>query len=184
MPLRPTDSCFARGEVRRPSDQGRTTLPTPLSVDDRAGMREIDGRTGLEVLDTDECLTLLSQCSLGRLAVLLDGRPLIFPVNFVLDGTAVVFRNDPGTKVYAARNQPVAFECDGTDAVYHTGWSVLATGDAVEVHDPAEHDRLGQLSLGPWCPGPKAIWLRIQPETLTGRRIPPPHGQRSQGVGA
>jgi len=145
-------------------------------------MGEIDGRTGLEVLDTEECLTLLSECTLGRLAVVIDGRPSIFPVNFALDDTAVVFRNDPGTKVYAARNQPVAFECDGTDAVYHTGWSVVATGDAIEVRDPADRDRLGLLPLGPWCPGPKAIWLRVQPATLTGRRIPPRHGQLSQGT--
>jgi hypothetical protein len=154
-----------------------------LSVDDRAGMGEIDGRTGLKALDWDECLALLGRCSLGRVAVVIDGQPLIFPVNFALDGTAVVFRNDPGTKVYGARSHPVAFECDGTDAVYHTGWSVHATGDAIQVRDPAERDRLGQLPLGPWCPGPKAIWLRIQPKTLTGRRIPPPHGQGTQGAG-
>jgi hypothetical protein len=143
---------------------------------------EFDGRTGLEVLDRDECLALLGRCSLGRLAVVIDGKPLIFPVNFVLDGNVVVFRNDPGTKVYGARNGPVAFECDGTDAVYHTGWSVVVTGDAVEVRDPAERDRLGRLPLGPWCPGPKAIWLCIRPRTVTGRRIPAPHGQQPEGV--
>lgn len=145
-------------------------------------MGEIDGRTGLEVLDWDECLALLSQCSLGRLAVVIDDQPLIFPVNFALDANAVVFRNDPGTKVYGARNRRVAFECDGTDTVYHTGWSVLATGEAVQVRDPADRDRLGRLPLGPWSPGPKAIWLRIQPKTLTGRRIPPPHGQQPEGA--
>ena len=90
-------------------------------------MSEFDGRTGLELLDWDECLALLGQCSLGRLAVVIDDQPLIFPVNFALDNDAVVFRNDPGTKVYGARNRPVAFECDGTDAMYHTGWSVLVT---------------------------------------------------------
>ena len=41
-------------------------------------------------------------------------------------------------------------------------------------------DRLGRLPLGPWSPGPKAIWLCIQPKTLTGRRIPPPHGQQPE----
>jgi hypothetical protein len=90
-----------------------------------------------------------------------------------------VFRNDPGTKVYGARNGPVAFECDGSDAVYHTGWSVLATGNAIEVTNPAELKRLARLPLGPWSPGPKSIWLRVQPTTLTGRRIPP-HGHRPE----
>ena len=136
-------------------------------------MAEFDGRTGLDVLDRDECLALLGQCSLGRLAVVIDDLPLIFPVNFALDGDAIVFRNDPGSKVDGARNRPVAFECDWTDALSQTGWSVLVTGDAVPVRDSAERDRLGHLPLGPWCPGPKAIWLRIQPKTLSGRRIPP-----------
>jgi hypothetical protein len=145
------------------------------------GMSEFDGRTGLEVLDWNECLVLLGQCSLGRLAVVIDAQPLIFPVNFALDADAVVFRNDPGTKVYGARNRPVAFECDGTDAMYHTGWSVLVTGEAAQVRDPADRDRLGRLPLGSWCPGPKAIWLRIQPKTLTGRRIPRP-GQQPRRV--
>jgi nitroimidazol reductase NimA-like FMN-containing flavoprotein (pyridoxamine 5'-phosphate oxidase superfamily) len=143
-------------------------------------MSEIDGRTGLEALDWDECLALLSQCSLGRLAVVIDDQPLIFPVNFALDESAIVFRNDLGTKVEGARNRRVAFECDGTDTLYHTGWSVLATGEAVQVRDPAERDRLGRLPLSTRSPGPKAIWLRIQPNTLTGRRIPPPHGQQPQ----
>jgi nitroimidazol reductase NimA-like FMN-containing flavoprotein (pyridoxamine 5'-phosphate oxidase superfamily) len=137
-------------------------------------MSEFDGRTGLEVLDREECLALLGKCSLGRLAVVIDDQPLIFPVNFALDEDAGVFRNDPGTKVYAARNKSVAFECDGTDAEDHTGWSVLVTGEAVQVRDPADRDRLGRLPLGSWCPGPKAVWLRIHPKTLTGRRIPRP----------
>ena len=137
--------------------------------------REIDIRSGLEVLERHECEALLGRSRLGRIAVVVDGRPLVFPVNFVLDGGAIVLRTDEGTKLYGARNGPVAFECDGTDSVYHTGWSVLATGTADEVHEPAEVKRLERLPLGTWCPGPKSNWLRIRPRTLTGRRIPP-HG--------
>ena len=69
---------------------------------------DIDQRTGLEVLDWDECLALLGRSSLGRIAVVMNGRPLIFPVNFALDGDAIVLRTDPGTKLYGARNGPVA----------------------------------------------------------------------------
>jgi hypothetical protein len=154
-----------------------------VAFDDATGMTtDIDRRTGLEVLDWGECLALLGRSSLGRIAVVMNGRPLIFPVNFALDGDAIVLRTDPGTKLYGARNGPVAFECDGTDAVYHTGWSVLATGHAVEVRHASDRARLERLPLGPWCPGPKAIWLRIQPRGLTGRRIPPPQGHvRTEG---
>src|SRR5207248_2910139 len=132
------------------------------------------------VLDWDECIELLGRSSLGRIAVVMSGRPLIFPVNFALDGDAIVLRTDPGTKLYAARNGPVAFECDGTDAVYHTGWSVVATGYAAEIRNAADRTHLERLPRGPWCPGPKATWLRIQPRALTGRRIPPPHGGHSR----
>ena len=129
-------------------------------------------RTGLEELTPRECLRLARKCAWGRLAVVVGGRPLIFPVNFAFDGGAVVLRTDEGTKLDGARSAPVAFECDDVDRMYHTGWSVLITGNAEEVNDPAEIARLGQLPLGPWSPGPKPVWLRIRPRTITGRRIP------------
>jgi hypothetical protein len=132
---------------------------------------QVDHRTGLEVLDRDECLSLFERSSLGRLAVVIDGRPLVFPVNFA-----------PGTKLYGARSGPVAFECGGTDGVYHTGWSVLATGSADEVRDDAEVARMERLPLGVWCPGPKLTWLRIGPRRLTGRRIPPHGHSRTEGT--
>ena len=142
---------------------------------------EIDTRTGLEILDHDACIDLLRRSSLARIAVVIGGQPLMFPVNFTLDGDAVVFRTDEGTKLYAARNGPVAFECDGIDGVYHTGWSVLGTGEAEEIVNAAERARLARLPLGPWCPGPKSTWLRIRPRVLTGRRIPPHGYTRTEG---
>jgi len=142
---------------------------------------EIDDRTGLEILDRDECISLLERSKLARIAVVIGGQPLVFPVNFTLDGSAVVFRTDEGTKLHAARNGRVAFECDGVDSTYHTGWSVLGTGKAEEVVNAAELARLARLPLGPWCPGPKSTWVRIRPRMLTGRRIPPHGHQRTEG---
>lgn len=136
---------------------------------------EIDPRTGLEILDHDECMALFERSKIGRIAIVsTDGRPLVFPVNFALDGEAIVFRTDTGTKLHGARRGPMAFECDGVDSTYHTGWSVLATGNAEEVVNAAELARLARLPLGPWCPGPKSTWLRLRPRMLTGRRIPAP----------
>jgi hypothetical protein len=119
-----------------------------------------------------ECLGLLRRSWLGRLAVVLDAQPLVFPANFTLDDTAVVFRTNQGTKLLAARESDVAFECDDIDRTYHTGWSVLVTGRAEQVHDPTEIARLAQLPLGSWSQGPKPIWMRLAPRTITGRRIP------------
>jgi nitroimidazol reductase NimA-like FMN-containing flavoprotein (pyridoxamine 5'-phosphate oxidase superfamily) len=138
----------------------------------------IDARTGLEILDRDECLALVRRSVIGRLAVSVDNQPLVFPVNFVLDGSTVVFRTNEGTKLWAARHAPVVFECDGIDATYHTGWSVMIAGHCEEPHNPLERDRLARLPLRPWCDGEKPVWLIVRPHSISGRRIPAHGAQR------
>src|ERR687898_346774 len=45
-------------------------------------------------LSNDECQALLAGSHLGRVALVEGGRPLILPVNYVLDDAAVVFPTD------------------------------------------------------------------------------------------
>jgi nitroimidazol reductase NimA-like FMN-containing flavoprotein (pyridoxamine 5'-phosphate oxidase superfamily) len=136
----------------------------------------IDPRTRLEVLDREECLAMLGHQSLGRLAVVgAENRPYVFPVMYTLDGTAIVFRTDRGTKLHLADGHWVAFECDGVDATYHTGWSVVVSGVAEEISNASEIVRLSKLPLGVWLPGDAPRWVRIRPMSISGRRIPP-HG--------
>ena len=136
----------------------------------------IDPRTGLEMMSSSECLQLLGSHGLGRLAVVVDERPLIFPVNYALHEGAVVFRTDAGTKLFgAAAGHDVAFEIDGADPLYHTGWSVLVVGTASEIVDAADLSRLSHLHLGHWCPGPTSHRVRIRPRATTRRRIPLHH---------
>ena len=78
----------------------------------------------MDVIGRDECLQLLATRGFGRLAVVVQDQPLIFPVNYALDRSSVVFRTDEGTKLYAAVGRPVAFEIDDADAIYHEGWSL------------------------------------------------------------
>jgi nitroimidazol reductase NimA-like FMN-containing flavoprotein (pyridoxamine 5'-phosphate oxidase superfamily) len=133
-------------------------------------------------LTKSECFELLARERLGRVAVVDDRGPVVFPVNFVLDRHMVVFRTDEGTKLDAAcRGSRVAFEIDGTDASARTGWSVLVRGEVIEVTDPAELARLRKLPLDPWAPGVKAHYVRILPAVLTGRRICPPGGAPHRG---
>jgi nitroimidazol reductase NimA-like FMN-containing flavoprotein (pyridoxamine 5'-phosphate oxidase superfamily) len=136
-------------------------------------MTERPGRqAGWQELTKSECFKLLSGQRLGRVAVVDDQGPIVFPVNFVLDRHMVVFRTDEGTKLdAAARGSRVAFEIDGTDEAARTGWSVLVRGEATEVTDPAELARLRALRVAPWAPGAKAHYVRILPAKLTGRRI-------------
>jgi uncharacterized protein len=140
-------------------------------------------------LSKSECFELLAREHLGRVAVVDDRGPVVFPVNYVLDRHMVVFRTDEGTKLDAACwGSRVAFEVDGTDAAAHTGWSVLVRGEVVEVTDPEELARLCKLRLDPWAPGAKAHYVRILPAVLTGRRIwasgGPPHQPGNHRPGA
>jgi len=135
-------------------------------------MRMIDDRTGLEVLNREECLRLLREHAIGRVAVVAGGRPLIFPVNYTVDGATIVFRTDPGTKLEGVSTGfNVAFEIDGVDTLYHTGWSVLLSGRGREIVDPNELKAVAELPLRPWAAGAKSHWVRIRPETISGRRI-------------
>ncbi len=123
-------------------------------------------------LTRSECFRLLAGEHLGRVAVVDDRGPVVFPVNFVLDRHTVVFRTDEGTKLdVAARGGRVCFEVDGTDEAAHTGWSVLVRGEATEVTDEEELARLRGLPLDVWAPGPRNRYVRILPAALTGRRI-------------
>jgi uncharacterized protein len=139
-------------------------------------------------LTKSECFELLSGERVGRVAVVDNQGPIIFPVNFVLDRHMVVFRTDEGTKLStAARGGQVAFEVDGVDQAAHTGWSVVVRGEAAEVTDPAELARLRKLRLSPWAPGARSRYVRILPARLTGRRISaasgPSHRDTNAGPG-
>jgi nitroimidazol reductase NimA-like FMN-containing flavoprotein (pyridoxamine 5'-phosphate oxidase superfamily) len=120
----------------------------------------------LTELDEDECWRLVAGLEIGRIAVTSSGlAPMVVPVNYVLDGKAVVFRSGAGSKLTAMLDGPASFEADFIDPVHRSGWSVLIEG-AVEEIDAAD---LGHLRLQPWAGGPKPHWLRLVPMLVTGR---------------
>lgn len=138
------------------------------------------GRPWIEHLAAGQCWALLAGVDLGRLGVLVDSAPEIYPVNFLLDGESVVFRSDPGSKLRGVDRSPsVCFEVDGVDEANRTGWSVLVKGRAAEVDDDDERRGLEALALRFWGVGPKDHWIRIRPTEVTGRRI---HGPGCPGA--
>jgi nitroimidazol reductase NimA-like FMN-containing flavoprotein (pyridoxamine 5'-phosphate oxidase superfamily) len=114
----------------------------------------------------------LRQADVGRVGVLVNGHPEIFPVNYVVDDAGdIFFRTDPGTKLDgAARADIIAFEIDGIDEERQNGWSVLAVGAA---HLVAETQQIHTIRsrLQPWAAGDKANIVRLHVTKLTGRRI-------------
>ena len=128
-------------------------------------------------LDEHQCWELLRSHEVGRLAVAIANHPDIFPINYVVDHASVVFRTAEGTKLQAATGDtPVALEADGVNADTGVAWSVVIKGQAAPVQNPQEvMDTVGLL-LFPWQAGKKEHFVRITPDTVTGRRfkeVPP-----------
>lgn len=132
-----------------------------------------DARTALERLDRDECLELLAREQVGRLAVVHGGAPEIFPVNYVLDGSSILFRTAPGTKLVAGSGRTVCFEVDGFNTVTCSGWSVVVSGRLEEVtrYAPTTWERVEQLSVEPWAPGKKPHCMLLVASRISGRRV-------------
>lgn len=124
----------------------------------------------MTILDEDLCWNLLRSADVGRLAVAIKDQPDIFPVNFVVDHGTVVFRTAEGTKLAAAvLGRAVAFEVDGLDREVGEAWSVVIKGKATELHRMIEIFEATDLPLFPWLTSPKPRFVRIVPESITGR---------------
>ncbi|MEO7017251.1 MAG: pyridoxamine 5'-phosphate oxidase family protein [Leifsonia sp.] len=127
-------------------------------------------------LDIDECWEKLAENSLGRLATDVGGEVEIFPVNYFADGSTLLIRTAPGTKLLALTvHDQVAFEIDANTA--DTAWSVIVKGRARRLEAQAEIDEADRAPLSPWIPTLKYRYVRIEPTTITGRtfmRLPEP----------
>jgi hypothetical protein len=132
---------------------------------------EISMRPTVHELTNSECWQLLRDAPFGRLAVVLDRTPDVFPVNHVVDRGSLVFRTDPGAKLQGAVGHAVAFEVDGLDADSGQAWSVVAKGRAHEVRQLHEVIDTVALPLFPWQGGTKPHFVRIEVEEVTGRRF-------------
>jgi nitroimidazol reductase NimA-like FMN-containing flavoprotein (pyridoxamine 5'-phosphate oxidase superfamily) len=126
-----------------------------------------------EELSVGECIQLLGTHRFGRIAVIVDDRPVVFPVNYALDGDTVVFRTAAGTKLSGAALGHVAFEIDEIDETAQIGWSVIVQGVGNEITSTLdEHSELLRaLEVQPWVPGEHAHWVGILAQSVTGRRL-------------
>lgn len=130
-----------------------------------------DPRSGITILDEDACWALLNAEEVGRLAVSVDHHPDIFPINYAVDGTSIVFRTGEGTKLAAAFIGPgLAFEVDGYDRFAGDAWSVVVKGHAeeIEMHELLDEDA---FPLFPWSAHPKARFVRLLVDEISGRRF-------------
>ena len=136
-------------------------------------MSDDDPRARLEDLTPEECWDLLAQRSIGRLAVVINNSPDIFPVNFKVWDSEIFVQTAPGLKLAAAVLNPhVAFEVDSINEDDHSGWSVVVRGEATELETLDDLLFAQDLAVGPWAAGVKSRFLQIAPTAIAGRRLP------------
>jgi nitroimidazol reductase NimA-like FMN-containing flavoprotein (pyridoxamine 5'-phosphate oxidase superfamily) len=131
-------------------------------------------QTTVETLSREDALDLLQRHGfVGRVAFVIEGRPMILPVNYLAGAESLVFCTGEGTKLATlAPGATVAFEVDDSRPLEHAGWSVVVKGTAAEVTDEEELTWLRRGPLKSWAVRPSAHWIRITYTHLSGRRIP------------
>lgn len=128
--------------------------------------------SGLEILEREDCLALISSTTIGRIVFTASALPAVLPITFAFDGESIVFKTGAQTRLAAAgTGGVVAFEVDEVDQVTLTGWSVVVTGRLTTIRDPEELAKAETLPLRSWVPAPRDRFLRITPEIVSGRRI-------------
>lgn len=149
-------------------------VPAPMDDADLRSRRLFHLHTPLEWIHREECLRLLASNEVGRIVVVEGGGPLIFPVNYALDGENILFRTDDGAKLQRGPGRTACFEVDEIDRATHTGWSVVVVGrlDEVTPMDGPDYTRAMDLAAESWAGGPKDHLLRLVSSRITGRRIP------------
>jgi len=123
-------------------------------------------------INTDEGIALLARGGqqVGRLVVTVGGEPVIFPLNFAVDGEAIVFRTQTGTKLTGITRSLATFEVDDIDASGQ-GWAVAFEGLAQEVLDAdpeSMRERIAAIDLETWPGGDRPHVVRIRPYRVHG----------------
>jgi nitroimidazol reductase NimA-like FMN-containing flavoprotein (pyridoxamine 5'-phosphate oxidase superfamily) len=130
----------------------------------------------LHVVDTAGCLRLLTATHLGRLAVVVEGRPRIVVLNHLRDARGLVFRT--GVDALLARLTGdgravhAAYEADSVTPTLRSGWSVIARGLLARENDP-EVVAHARRTLETWAHGERDTVLRLTIEELHGRHVGP-----------
>ncbi|HEX2821999.1 MAG TPA: pyridoxamine 5'-phosphate oxidase family protein [Streptosporangiaceae bacterium] len=133
----------------------------------------------IKELDEAECVRLIAQGGIGRIAYQSRFGPAVLPVNYQWHDGSVVFRTAEHSALdedlrtgIAGGDYKVAFEIDDFDIADRRGWSVLIQGPA---HHVSESERAAALEAGvePWPAGDRELFVRIIPSRVTGRQIVP-----------
>lgn len=124
-------------------------------------------------LDADECWRLLGTVSLGRVAITSGALPVILPVTFAVDDSAVLWPAVEGSRLAAATDGAVvAFHADAYSPDGTCGWSVVAVGTGRRTSESEHVEKVRTISAGPWRPtGSDFLTVRLDVATIHGRAL-------------
>ncbi len=126
----------------------------------------------VETIPTSACYDLLRTKEVGRLVVVVADEADVFPVNYLVDGSSIVFRTAYGLKFIHSILRRITFEVDDLDEVRREGWSVVVKGVGEEASDPLPGSATaGDDRLATWVDGDRERWVRVVPRVVTGRRL-------------
>jgi len=126
--------------------------------------------SAVEHLALDECWDLLTANDFGRLAVATNTGVDIFPMNYLVRDREIFLRSAPGSKLANITQRPsIAFEVDGKRL--RRRWSIVVKGTIDRLGFDSEIVESGVLGLKSLNPTAKWNYLRISPESVTGRRF-------------
>lgn len=128
-----------------------------------------------------EALSLLAGISLGRIVFTENAMPAVRPASHIVESGVIVARSHDGSSVVPGgeksrsaagpdRATVVAYQAETIDISSRLGWSVVVTGPATPVVDPAEIARYSAV-LGPWTDAGEGQLICIQPGIVTGYRL-------------
>lgn len=128
----------------------------------------------LQELERSECLELLASKQVGRVAWCGGSGPQVLPVNYTVVDCGILFRTSPYSQIEKSLYETrAAFQVDEIDDFLEAGWSVLVVGSPSYVSDPSDTPQNLKDRPEPWAPGVRNLYIRIEPESITGRRVHP-----------
>ncbi|WP_035851697.1 helix-turn-helix domain-containing protein [Kitasatospora azatica] len=158
-----------------------TSLGYLLGSDLPPGRSRPAAGPALEELAPEQCWAKIAPGGVGRIVVSTPDGPRVAPVNYRVLDNVILYRTAAhglpasavGMGVPPAEGWgKVAFEVDQLDDALSSGWSVVVAGIAERLTDPEELEWLTEhADPGPWVGGTRETWVRINPQSITGRLI-------------
>lgn len=128
--------------------------------------------TGVETMSPDDAWRFISGQSLGRLSIQLEGYPVAFPVNYLVEdqpsGRRIVFRTAPLAPLGRHRG-PASLAVDLIDTASGRAWTAIVRGELGRLtgRRPSGDPR-------PFITEGRTQWMQLVATAVDGRRFRKP----------